>query len=365
MKKTNLLYFCSDYQIGLTQALTEQVEYLSKEPSINLFCISSEKEQEPGLHERVKKAGVNMTIVRDLDVHANLRSLADSVREVMVRNDITHVNVHNNWQLAILAYLKMTSRLKFKLIYTIHGYRHNHPVKAVIATGVIGGALMMFADRVISMSSYVTKKFRFVKYKTDTVYYMMNKPEYNKEQNEISTSSLSMVFPAQFRNGKRQEMLIDALRKYVDITGDRSVKLHLPGDGPTLPAIKELVNAYGLSDNVVFYGKLSLSEVLSLYNRCNIALCSSNVETYGRCIAEPFMLGRCLITQKTGVAEDIIRHGENGYFFSTAEELADILVTLHRNPGQIRKVADTAFADRKVFFPQNVMTSYLKSISKA
>lgn len=51
-----LLLFCSDYGIGLTQLLTEQAVELSREKGIELFCVSSEREQEQGLHRRLQAA---------------------------------------------------------------------------------------------------------------------------------------------------------------------------------------------------------------------------------------------------------------------------------------------------------------------
>ncbi len=365
--KKRLLYFCSDYIIGLTQAQTEQLEHLVNEDSIDLFAISSEKEQEKGLHERLHKAGVDVTVIKDLDVHKDFKNLARKIGKILEEKDITHVNVHNNWQLGLMAYLKFlpSFKHKFKLIYTIHGYRHNNPVKSVIAVGVIGTSLALSTDRVISMSNYVSRKFQILSFKTDRVFYLMNKPEYKKTANKVDISTLSMVFPAQFRKGKRQDILVNAVNEYIKRTGDKTIQLHLPGDGPLLEDLKEMVEKLGLQENIHFYGKISLSEVIALYEKNNIALCSSNVETYGRCIAEPFMLGRCVITQKTGVAEDIIRNGENGFFFKTAVDLTNILEYLHLHPNKIKAIADKAFEDRVVFFPENVMKSYLQSLDNA
>lgn len=363
--KFKLLYFCSDYQIGLTQAQTEQIEHLVKEPSIELLCISSQNEQEPGLHQRLKDCKANVAIIPDLDTHKNFTKIAATIVDIIKTNQITHVNVQNNWQLAILSFIKLTTKLKFKLIYTIHGYRHNNTLKSIVAIALISTALLLFADRVISMSDYVSKRFRLLSYKTDRVFYMMNKPEYCKTTNEIKPTPLSMVFPAQFRHGKRQEILIKALKIYIDNTGDTSAILHLPGAGPTLNKMKSLAQKLDISQNVKFYGKLSLNEVISLYERSNIALCSSNVETYGRCIAEPFMLGRCVITQKTGVAGDIIRHGENGFFFSDSKELATILEMLHNDPAKLTAIANQAFKDREIFSPKSVMSTYIQSLTHA
>ena len=354
--------------MGLTQALTEQILELRKETSLELLVASSENEMEPGLHKKIDEAGVRKEIVNGLDVHSDFKAKARQLGRIIKENGITHVNVHNNWQLALIAYAKYGGIIpkKFKVIYSIHGYRHNaSAVKSAIARGIIGSGLLMFADRVHSMSTYVSNKFRLLGYKTDLVYYMMDKPEYKKEKNEIKGAPLEMVFPAQFRHGKQQDMLIEAVKIYVDKTGDCSIRLYLPGDGERRGEMMALAKGYGLEENVVFPGKMAHKDILDLYNRTNVALVSSNVETYGRCIAEPFMLGRCLLTVPTGVALDIIKPGENGDYFNTAEELAEKLVKLHGEPELVMKMANQAFIDRRVFSRDEVMKSYLESLDKA
>lgn len=364
MSKIRLLYFCSDYKIGLTQTHTEQVENLSRNSEIELFCVSSENEQEKGLHERLKKLNIKMAIIPSLDIHSDFNKLSSKIAAIIEKEQITHVNVHNNWQLALVGKTRLNpfKKQKFKLIYTIHGYRHNSPVKAIFAIGAIGSALGIAADRVISMSNFVTKRFWFLKHKIDRVFYMMNKPEYRKTENIIDNTVLKLVFPAQFRKGKHQEILINAVKQYIDKTGDNTIELHLPGDGPLLMDMKHLVENLGIGSNVTFYGKIPLDEVIKLHERTNIALCPSNVETYGRCIAEPFMLGRCLITRKTGVAEDIIKDHVNGFFFKDDKDLTKILIELHNNPSLITKTATQAFKDREAFFPQNVMKTYIECL---
>lgn len=362
-----LLFFCSDYNVGLTQALTEQAIALKNASGIALRCISSEQEMEPGLHEMIKLHEVQMDILTGLDDHKNFRSLAGSLARIIKDNNITHVNVHNNWQLALISFIKYFhfTPQKIKIIYTIHGYRHNARWKSIPAVAIIGSALVLFADRVISMSSYVSQKFWFVKYKTDLIFYMMNKDAFFKQNNEIQANPLKLVFPAQFRKGKHHEILIDAVAKYIDKTGDRSISLTLPGDGPFLQAMKDLTVKVGITHNVIFPGKLSHSKVIELYENSNIALCSSNVETYGRCIAEPFALGRCIITQKTGVAIDIIRDKENGIFFSDSESLVSILMELKDHPEKIVAIANKAFEEKACFAPEKIISDYLKAIENA
>lgn len=152
---------------------------------------------------------------------------------------------------------------------------------------------------------------------------------------------------------------------YIDKTGDTTIQLFLPGAGPLRDEMIDLAKNLGLQNNVIFPGQLKLGDVRNLYLKANIALCSSNVETYGRCIAEPFMLGRCVVTQKTGVAEDIIKHGENGMFFKDSNDLAEILIDLHQHPDKVTRMSAQAINDREIFSRDRVMSSYLNSLIKA
>lgn len=363
----NLLFFGSDYNAGLTTALTEQILEIATQPEIRLSCVSSQNEMEYGLHDIIKNNNISIDIIHNLDDHRNFRILAHQIKAIIARDSITHVNVHNNWQMALVTYIKYKKiiPLKFKIIYTIHGYRHNSSLKSIFAIGIIGFSLFLFANRVISMSSYVSKRFWFIAYKTDLVFYTMNKPEYKLESYELKGAPISMVFPAQFREGKNQAILIEALDLYIKKTGDTTIRLHLPGSGSLEMNCQKIVHDKGLTDQIIFPGKLSHAKVMELYKKTNVALISSNVETYGRCIAEPFILGRCIITQKTGVALDIIKDAQNGFFFSNASDLASLLEKLHKHPELLIKAAKSAYEDRNIFSSESVMNSYLISLENA
>lgn len=365
--KPRLLFFCSDYNVGLTQALSEQAVEINRCDELNSYFISSPEEMEPGLHQWLKDEKLPLTIIDGLDKHQNFKILSRQIEDVIKREKITHVNVHNNWQLALVSWIKYRKIIpqKFKIIYTIHGYRHNSPLKTIPAIAIIGTALFLTADRVISMSTYVSNKFRLLKYKTDLVFYMMNQPQFNKKENIIDSSPLRLVFPAQFRHGKQQEMIIEAVAEYVIRTSDRTIRVVLPGAGPTQEGIRRLAVEKGIENLIEFPGKLPLDKVWEEYEKSNVAIISSNVETYGRCIAEPFALGRCVVTRPTGVALDIIRDGENGFFFKNSAQLADTLVDLHNNPQKLMATAGQAFIDKSIFHRDAVLASYISAINKA
>jgi glycosyltransferase involved in cell wall biosynthesis len=84
----------------------------------------------------------------------------------------------------------------------------------------------------------------------------------------------------------------------------------------------------GLAGHVEFPGFLAPPELLACYQGCQYAAVATNVETFGHCIVEPLLLGRVVLSRRVGVAEDVIVHGENGFFFDTEADLVDLLLDL-------------------------------------
>lgn len=358
----NLLFFASDYQVGQTTALTEQCLGIQKLRDVHLTVVTGDKEMEPGLRDKLLDAKCDVHVLPELDIHSSAKAKAMAIAKLIDEKRIDVVNVHNNWQMVLVALVRTLrlSKRSFKTIYTIHGYRHNSAWKSFIAIYVIGLMLLLFANKVISMSGYVSRRFWFIKYKIRQVYYIMAKPQFNKSSNEILELPLKIVFPAQFRHGKNQDRLIRIIRRYIDITKDTSIRVWLPGAGDTLERCKQLAEELSLSGNIIFTGLIPHKEVISLYEQANIGLAMTNVETYGRCIAEPFALGRCVISRRTGIAEDIIRHGENGFLFSSDKDLLNILLQLHKSPHLVLSNAQKAFEERIIFSEHSVLKSYLE-----
>ena len=72
-----------------------------------------------------------------------------------------------------------------------------------------------------------------------------------------------------------------------------------------------------------FPGLLCKEDVRLLYLKSNIGIVSSNSETFGQSIVEPFVLGRCVISTPVGIANDIIQNGVNGYIYTSQKDLVE------------------------------------------
>ena len=362
MGTKKLLYFASDYKIGLSSLLTDQLISLH-DAGIDVVAVAGENEQEPGLSKMLEEKGVKITRIDGLDAHSNFRKLANTIQRIVLNNNIDVIHVQNNWQLAIAGIVKNKIRLKRKvsIAYTLHGFRHNSPIKSKIAQVVIGSALFIFANHVICMTKYLKRKFRLLSYKIDLIPLGVNDQYFIPEFISPKTDGLHLIFPAQFREGKNQDMIIRTFAKFVNERDDSISTLTLPGNGPLLEQMKQLVTELGISEQVRFPGFISKKEVKRLYLESNASIVASNSETFGQSIVEPFVLGRCVISTPVGIATEII-NSDSGFIFRNEDELLQIFHKISNNPVILQNIGQNNFNKRTTFSWYNITDLYKKSI---
>ena len=359
-----LLFFTSDYKIGQSSLLTDQLIALYNS-GMEFIAISGENEQEKGLKDKICTLGVDVRRIDGLDVHTNFKCLAMQIAEIIYSEDIKCVHVQNNWQMLLLIYVKFVilRSLGIKIIYTLHGFRNHSPIKSIIARLLIGLMLLLFANKVICMSTFLKRKFYFLGKKAVLIPLGISNEYFFEEQPPLPQNGLQMVFPAQFRKGKNQDMIIRAFARHIKNCNDTESHLYLPGIGDYWEDTKNLALDLGIADRVSFPGLCSKQEVLYMYVRCNIGVIASNSETFGQSIVEPFVLGRCVISTHVGIADDILVDGENGYFFSSEDDLVDVFYRLYKNQLLIMEAGEVNYTKKQMFAWDNVTKCYVKLIS--
>lgn len=345
----NIIFFTSSHKIGLTAQLTEQAISFSKVPGTRFTFLSGEKEQFPGLFNRLNQCHVPHVTIAGLDDHADFARLVTEFKSLAAATVPDWITVHTNWQLAIAVTARLISREKYKILYIMHGYRHNYRFRSIIAMALIGTGLALFADAVITPCTFLKNKFSFLGTKNKVIFIGEDEALFDDHQLPDFTGIKRLVFPGEFRIGKNQGMLMRSVKRYIELCGDKKIELFLPGKGERLEECKALCRELGLEGNVHFPGFINRSEMLNLYLQCQYALVSSNVETFGHCIVEPFILGRVVITRHVGVADDIIRQGETGFFFNGENDLVELLLRILPNQTLCASVAANALKERDQF----------------
>ena len=363
-KIKKILFFASDYKIGLSSLLTDQLIAFSHY-GMNICAVAGEKEQEEGLTEKIQKESlIPFNQIVGLDKHSGFKRLVNILTNIIVKNQIDIVHVQNNWQLALVSYIKYKQlfKHKIKIVYTLHGFRNNSMWKSHIAQFIIGTALFLFADKIICMSSYLKQKFRLLSYKIELLPLGVPESFFTPQIHPLPDNGLQLIFPAQFRRGKNQDIIIKAFAEHIKRTNDCVSMLRLPGTGDLMPEIKELATKLGLSDRIEFPGLLPKEDIRKLYLKSNIGIISSNSETFGQSIVEPFVLGRCIISTPVGIANDIIKEGINGFIYTEETELVQIFNKLYTHQQIICQIGQNNFKQRDIFNWRNICKKYEKNI---
>jgi glycosyltransferase involved in cell wall biosynthesis len=357
-----VIFFASSYKIGLTALLAEQACFLNKQVGDNFLFVSGEREQFPGLFTKLRDNNVTHKKIVGLDDHKELIRIIKDFNQLVDEFRPGVVHTQTNWQFAVAAIAKFLYKRKYSLFYTVHGYRHNYRWRSLAARYIIGLGLRLFADKIITSSSFLKNRFSFLKGKNEIIFLGLDDNFLGEYDPPAFNGMKRMIFPGEFREGKNQDVLIRTLKKYMVKTGESNVELYLPGEGRKLRGYKGLVSKLGLEEKVFFPGFLNKNQMIDLYRKCQFAIVPSNVETFGLCITEPFVLGRVVISRHVGVADDIIIHGENGFLYDTEEELVEVLINILSDKEKCTMVARKAFNGRDVFRWSNLTERYLALI---
>ncbi len=360
-----VIHLASSHKMGLTAQETELAIAYRKLDYFDLLVVTGENEQFEGCFTKLLDRKVKNTVIQGFDEHSDFFRL---VREFVKQCNAFQpdvVTLNTNWQLLIAGVARIFCKTKFKIVYTIHGFRNNKRIKSYLARFLIGVLLFLLANKVNAPTSYVANKFRIVKRKIVSIPLGEDPLFFNRSRPIQLSPTLKIIFPGQFRAGKNQDILILAIFDYMRQTGDKNIILYLPGSGELFRAAQKLAIDLGISDAVIFPGHLNRSEILELYNRCQITVVPTNSETFGHCIAEPLVLQRILITRHVGVAIDVVKHGENGFFFESAEDLVTCLKDIRRMSfAKLMRISKNAKETGEMFRWENIANRHYNEILK-
>ena len=328
----NILFFVESGH-GNSALLTEQLIALHKQHK-KVCGILSTKEQESGLIDKLNSLLIPNYILPGLAEHQSFKKDAIQLKKIIEEQLIDVVHIQTNWELALIIYVKYILGVcrKFKMVYTIHAYRNNKRYKSYLVRVLLTFFLAFFVDKVICMCTSLKNSFRWLSYKIAMIPLGVDENFFECPYQSLPIDKLRLIYPAQFRVGKNQDIVIRAFAEYRNMTRDMNSILILPGNGELLQKMKDLCKDLGCEQQVLFPGYCSKREILEYYKKSNNAVIASDSETFGLCIAEPFVLGLNIITTRVGVSSDIIRNKEGGFFFKTQEELKLIFLELSKNP---------------------------------
>ena len=149
--------------------------------------------------------------------------------------------------------------------------------------------------------------------------------------------------------------------------GHCPVTLLLVGDGPYRPQLEQLAGELGLaSPEVIFAGMVPPEEVPDWYRLGDLFVSASSSETQGLTYIEALAAGVPALCRADPCLEGVIRNGENGWQYRSADEFRHLLAEFLAHPESrgalCRRAAESAEDFSAERFAQRVEEIYREQL---
>jgi glycosyltransferase involved in cell wall biosynthesis len=109
---------------------------------------------------------------------------------------------------------------------------------------------------------------------------------------------------------KNAEVVVEAFARFAE--GRPGWQLHLLGEGPAAPYLRELIDRLGIAGQVRFEGFVSREHLAASYRAADIYATASTIETQGLVVLEAMASGTPVVGVNALAVPEMARHGRNG-----------------------------------------------------
>lgn len=286
----------------------------------------------------VKLRGVNLRVPALFREYPLLPSL---VREVnTTRGDIIHAHSHlflTTFQAGLAA-----GEAGIPLVVTVHGVSAERGFPAnLLQTAYLrtfGASVFRMAARVVCVShgdveevaasGCLRDKIRVVPNAVDSQFF---RPRGAERRND------EVLWVGRFVPEKGVSLLLWAIKS---IATRRSVKLRLVGDGPGLGRIEGLTERLGLSDHVIFQGRVGKGDVARLMSEASVFALPSIKEGLPKVLLQALASELGVVASAIPGVMDVVKDGEDGLLFQKGDVrgLTVALLAMLNEPSLARRL---------------------------
>lgn len=152
-----------------------------------------------------------------------------------------------------------------------------------------------------------------------------------------------VVIVGRLAKEKGHEVFLNAAAKV--LSRKRNVKFVVVGDGPLRGALKNMTDALGISEHVLFVGLQA--DMPKVYAASNVLVNSSFIEGLPMTILEAMAARLPIIATKVGAVGKVIEHDVNGILLEPGDPdtLAEAIEIMVSQPETSKRYAERAFSD--------------------
>jgi glycogen synthase len=199
------------------------------------------------------------------------------------------------------------------------------------------------ADKVIAVSNYtkgiLTKHYGIDGNKIDVIYNAHDMEHKAITAQARKRHSPLVLFLGRMTVQKNPWLFLDVAKRIKDLRPD--VRFVMAGDGPMLTELIDRTCKMGMSDSMIFTGKVSRKEVDNLYREASCFVMPSLSEPFGLVALEAISHGVPVVLSRQSGASEVIEHAFKVDFWDT-EKMADCILTILREEPLARQLSSEA-----------------------
>lgn len=170
---------------------------------------------------------------------------------------------------------------------------------------------------------------------------------------------------ARLAKEKNLDFLLRCMKIRKEICGS-DFKLALIGDGPSRKELEKKAVSYGISEEILFVGKVPNLEIKNYCHASDLFLFSSLSETQGIVLLESMAAGTPVVALRATGTEDVVVNGKNGYMTEVSEkEFAQRIMDILEKK-EIELLRQGAFETARNYscekVTQNAVKAYIQAI---
>lgn len=291
--------------------------------------------------ENVKYHEVNIPAYPLFEYHPYETALTSKIVNVTLNEKLDLLHVHYaipHASAALMAkHILAEKGISLPLICTLHGtditlVGKDSSYKPVITYAINHCDVITAVSESLrqdTLRHFDIKKDIRVIYNFIDVSLYQNKPEECMRKYAAPHGEKIIMHVSNFRPVKR---IPDIIRAFAIIKKAVPSRLVLIGDGPERQMVEDLVNELGLTDDVLFFGKLKSTE--SILHCADLFVLASDAESFGVSALEAMASGVPVISSAVGGVPEVQVDGETGFLYPVGqyEALAQKAIHLLTNP---------------------------------
>lgn len=253
--------------------------------SIEAYYVSPRGE----IEETLRREGINYLLIDKLSVH----TIKESIKKI--KPDIIHAH---DYTASILSSMCFSNA---KIISHLH---NNAPwIKKICTYSVAYGLSTIVYSKILTVSDSIENEYVFSKFIRKKIQCIGNpinlhtiiekSEEYKVEQ------TYDMVFIGRLTEAKNPEMLVEIIKKLIDLK--KGIKIAIVGDGQLYTNVKKKLESY---DNVKMYG--FKSNPYPILKNAKVLCLPSKWEGFGLVAVEAMALGVPVVCSGAGGLKDLI-----------------------------------------------------------